>query len=263
MRKKVCFSPTVAMLAGLLAAFTATGWSQTLDLTVSDYTTLDEAQVGGTVNGTPMEDAYIGIYSFTVSDVVGIAGLPNGSTIQSICLGPLGDLDLGTYGYTMESFDAAQPGLNPSSWANPVTAPLAGIQNANYLWSEFNSTANTPVLAASLALAMYDALYNSTGYGQTPMTGSGFAPNFAFAGEGTAYTNDITALASYTGNPLAVGYVFVPNDPNAGGPSGQSFIVLDTVVSTVPETSTIVAASLLLLPLGACAWRGLRKQRVG
>jgi hypothetical protein len=264
MRKANYLNRTIALLGGMMVAITVSSKGQTVNLTLQNYSSLDLVQVGGTVGGTVMPDAYIGIYSFTTSDPVGVTGVP--STIQSICLGPLGDLTTGTYQYKLETFAQANPGLNPTSWTYSGSQ-LWGIQNANYLWSQYGTTANTPTAAAALALALYDALYNSTGYGATPLTGHGFAPNFASTAEQDDYNADIANLTShgtYIANNLGNGYVFVPTDSNAGGPSGQSFIILDTVgekISPLPETSTIVAASLLLLPLGAGTLKRLHKKR--
>jgi hypothetical protein len=265
MRKINQFNGALMLLGGMLIAITESSKAQTVDLTLQNYSSLDLVQVGGTVGGVSMPNAYVGIYSFGVSDVVGITGMP--STIQSICLGPLGDLTTGTYQYTLEPFSQANPGLNPSSWAYSGTQ-LWGIQNVNYLWSQYNTTANTPTAAAALALALYDALYNSTAYGVTPLAGGkGFTPNFASTAEQTdydTYINNLNANGTFISNNLANGSVLVPVQTSPGGPSGQSFIILDSLgakIPPVPEPATIVAASLLLLPFGASAMRGLRNKR--
>jgi hypothetical protein len=273
-KKLKYYHRTLLLLGGVLVATTAVeSKAQTADLTVQNYSSLDLVQVGGTVNGTPMENAYIGIYTFGVSQVQGISGLANGSTVSSICFGPLGNLTAGTYQYSLQSFAQASPGLNPSTWAQgsgSSAGQLWGIQNANYLWSQYGaglsqSTASltTATASAALALAIYDALYNSTGYGATPLTGTGFAPNLISTLEATDYAADIANLdgaSSTIAGSLSPGYIFVPTLTAAGGPSGQSFIVPD-LISPVPEPTTIVAASMLLFPLGASALRAVRKKQ--
>jgi len=243
------------------------------------------------------------IYSFTVSDPVNGSGVDkNGSpvttlptlksTLWSICLSPTGNLSTtapATYNY--ETYAEANPGINPGGWAQgsgPQAGQLWGIQNANYLWQRFGTSVQSPkdpVAAAALALAMYDVLWNSSGYG-TVAAGNvktfslnanvnpainalyGFTP---VAGSsqitGTElqdYENDLAALTSYTGSTLAPGYVFVPTSPAAGGPTGQEFIILAPTPgpkgNPVPEPTTIVAGALLLLPFGASALRNLRKK---
>jgi len=258
------------------AALVATAISsraQLVNMSLVDYTTLTVAQVGGTVGGTEMPDAYLGIYGFSGSQVVNgsISGLANNFAIQSICLSPLGDLTTGTYQYNYETFAAANPGANPSAWQwnqNNSNPQYWGIQNANYLWLKNSAAieqAGNATGAAALMLAMYDALYNSTGYG-TVGTGTptkGFLPNFASTAEQndyTAYVNSLTA-AGVEAN-LANGYVFVPTDNNPGGPSGQSFIILSPgeTLNVVPEPTTMIAGALLLLPFGASTLRILRKK---
>src|SRR5579871_3938936 len=100
------------------------------------------------------------------------ASCPRG--ISSICLSPLGILsDFNSHDYNRQNFQTAAPGLNgPANWAGFPNADY-GIQNAQYLWKALGSpsTALTgPVTdaqsqGAGLAGALYQALYNSTGYG--------------------------------------------------------------------------------------------------
>jgi hypothetical protein len=277
MRKSNQLDRTIWMAAaGLVLTAVSSLADPTVNLTLTDYSTLDLAQVGGYVAGVQMEDAYIGIYSFSLSNPVGVTGLP--STIESVCLSPLGDLtDESAHQYSYQTFAEANAGINPTAWQwNGVSGAGAqywGIQNANYLWAQLSpaiisggsSTANQTA-AAALAMAMYDSLYNSTAYGVvgTGTMSKGYLPDFASTLEGTDYTNDIALLnGPAVSASLAAGYVFVPTDETQTGPSGQEFIILATAggnVTSVPEPTTIVAASLLILPFGASTLRILRKK---
>jgi hypothetical protein len=186
--------------------------------------------------------------------VVGLA-LPN--TISSICLGPLGNLQLGTYSSTAETFSAPNPGINPS----------AGAYSGAAYWDVQSARTSIPAAGATLAVTIYDALYNSGEYGQISSRTPVYVPNFVSTAEQMDYNADIanlTANGTYISANLANGCVFAPSDTNTNGPSGRSFIILDTVgenVTAVPEPATIVAASLLLLPLGATTLRILRREK--
>lgn len=263
------------ILAALVLAAITGSAAQTVDLTLDDYQSLTLIQSGGNVGGTQMENAYIGIYSFDLTYSGSIPGLSqaSGATIDSVCLGPLGTLTTGTYQYNYETFGAANPGINPSSWAwnqNAARPQYWGIQNANYLWLTESATVEEnkdATGAAALALAMYDALYNSTAYGQITSTPqSYFVPAFVSTAEQTDYNNDVNALnpASVMAN-LASGSVFVPIDTAEGGPSGQEFIILDNPPSpnlSVPEPTTIIVGVLLALPFTASTLRIVRGKRI-
>jgi hypothetical protein len=193
-----------------------------------------------------------GVYSFTVSDVVGgtIPGLAAGTTFWSTCLSPGGELSSGSYTYNYETFAAANNGLNPSAWTSG-NGQLWGIQNANYIWNSFASAAlglngaaahglTTPSAGAALEMAMYVALYDSTGYGTySDAAGSKFVPTGFDKDFMTALNDDLGVLnATAVAQNLASGYLLVPTDPSASGPSGQEFIFMapfNDNVAAVPE----------------------------
>jgi hypothetical protein len=249
-----------------MALSVAVNVSATVTMTLQNATTFAEAGFTTTYNGVAQlpSDGLIGIYSFNISP----GGNPNISApFYTTCLSPAGVLDWGTHTYDLESFATANPGLNPNSWANPTGAPLAGIQNANYLFNllsgqitrggvggQYGSLADQ---GAAMALAMYTALYNSSGYGSLNNNGpfvitGGLAGNVA-----TDYDIDISDLLIATTIPLPTGYVLRP-DPVAYG-SGQDMILLGS--TPVPEPATMVAGALLLLPFAASTLRFVRRNR--
>jgi AraC-like DNA-binding protein len=128
------------------------------------------------INGNDL----IGIYAFQINSIN-----PNNLTISSpfyaTCLSPQGVLYTGTpYTYTVESYVTASPGLDPGSWVSPGKAPYAGILNANYLFQTLSGSIISSQNAdqgAAMALAMYTALYNSTGYGTVADGADLSAPN--------------------------------------------------------------------------------------
>ena len=176
----------------------------------------------------------------------------DGSTFNAFCLSPSGQLFAGTAAYTVLTLDQAKYGLNPSAWSM-----TGGIENAAYIWSQHQGTITTNAQGAALNLAMWAALYNSTGVGAMTDTG-----RFSVSGSGfstaiqQAYEADIAQLngtaqsailANYSANP---GYILRPVDA-----SMQDLIVLPGVIpaglraglAVAPEPSTVFG----LLFLGA------------
>ena len=113
---------------------------------------------------------------------------------------------------------------------------------------------------AALALAIYKSLYDSNAYGSA--ANNNFTFDNGLNGNVSAnYLSDLAYLKNF-GSP-ADGYILRPN-PDAAG-SGQDMILLASgnpqTVSAVPEPTTVIAGSLLLLPFAASALRILRKNR--
>jgi hypothetical protein len=227
--------------------------------------------------------AYIGLYQFTVNGYdstasglaadgkgnYGLTQLTVGSTFESVCLSPEGDLNLSEHSYVETTFANAGNGLNPNnSWGTD------GIQNAAYLWQLFGHSVTTASQGAGLAMAMYEAEYNSTGYGTLALAKNDvFVPNF---GTDTTAAADCASYLQYLttyGPGLAntgveyneqTGYILVPNPttPTADG-NGQEFIILAANTPNlipVPEPTTMISGALLLLPFGASTLRILRKK---
>jgi len=256
----------------VMAALVATSAHAQVTMTLYDATTYAEAGFTTSLKGTQIlpVDGLIGIYAFNISP----GADPNISTpFYTTCLSPDGVLDWATHTYTFETFAAASPGLNPSAWASSLPngqGQLWGIQNANYLFSTLSGQIRGGGISgeegtlqdqgAAMALAMYAALYNSTGYGGDVSTGpfaitSGMTDKVSYD-----YNQDISDLSKATITPVD-GYVLVP--PNTPG-AGQDMILLATGIpqgSPVPEPATILAGALTLLPFGASTLRILRRNR--
>jgi hypothetical protein len=252
-----------AVAASLVAAGSAVAQQVTMTLNSGNVESYAEVLPSQTLpdNATWTSGGIIGVYQFTVSSVVGgsIPGLAGGDTFWSTCLSPGGELDYNSHTYNYESFQTANPGINPSAWATSSDGTqLWGIQNANYLWKTFGSSStalqnpgSSPQDAgAALAMAMYVALYDSTGYGSYSLTK--FDPtglSTSVQADMTAYLNAMTSPSADIADSLAAGYMLVPQDPNGAG-SGQEFIILapegNNVV--VPEPgSTSVFGGLIAL----------------
>jgi len=255
--------------------------AQTVDLAYSDVSTYTESGITANLpgGGTLQSDELIGVYSFVAANQnpASPSGWPAGAypttPFWSTCLSPGGLLDSGSYNYTLETYAAANGGLNPSAqWAGYVSGvtPGYGIQNAQYLWRLYGAGVmsgaygNKNDAGAGLALAMYAALYNSTAYAAAPSSGS-FKVTTASSGataDMTSFLNGLAAAGAATVQAnSALGYVFEgtnPNNDGTGGPTGQELIIN---YSPVPEPTTMVAGALLLLPFGASTVRFFRKNR--
>jgi hypothetical protein len=195
----------------------------------------------------------IGIYQFTGSQNSTI------KTLWSTCLSPIGDLGGEMYTYTEYSFKEGKYGKNPDAWAMG-TEDDAGIQNAQFLWRLYSPgiiASGTQAQGAGLALAIWEALYDSTGYGAVDA-----APGkFEVTSWGTtlaqqtdvhnAYKDYLAGLVgSWDKKYLTTGSVLRSTDIGAG----QDLIYI------VPEPTTILAGALLLLPFVISTLRILRRR---
>jgi hypothetical protein len=212
----------------------------------------------------------VGIYEFTVT---ASSGPTLNSPYYATCISPAGDLTTASVTYTQTSFANAAPGANPALWSG-LAGPDGGygIQNANYLYQELASTiihevevnGNKPAYdnqAAAMALAMYTALYNSTGYGTYNASGPFQLPYLALDPTVQAlYNYDLnTVLPGMNPNLVNPYGVLVPDQNPI---TGQDLILLGGYQDgyPVPEPSTVIAGALLLLPFGASTMRIIRRK---
>ena len=261
MRKTKHSTQTVALAAALLLGVTLSAQASiTLDLQEStlgqraSYGITASSTVGAGINN----NEWIGIYQFASTG----SERPT-SPFWSMCLSPAGVLDNASHNYTSYSFSAGNPGSNPAAWA-AGTQGDAGIQNAQYLWRLHSPTiisSGTAAQGTGLALAIYEALYDSTGYGTTaagngnfwltsPLSGSIYNAYTAYLGA----LNGASSVANVTANQGS-GNILRSTESGAG----QDMI---WNVTPVPEPTTMIAGALLLLPFGASTLRVLRKRQL-
>jgi len=206
----------------------------------------------------------IGIYAFKVSDDGGM-GLT--TPFHSVCLSPAGVLDAKPHTYNVIPFSAANPGTYPSAWAwnhNAAAPQYWGIQNAAFLWNTYgmnivNHGTDKNDQAAALELAIWTALYNSTGYGA--LAGNVWSPPTAEMGSGAGsvkayYDSYIADLTDGGAIPLYTGNILRGTSYNQLGQQ-QDLLMLGT---PIPEPTTIIAGALLLLPFGASTVRAWRRR---
>lgn len=153
------------------------------------------------------------------------------------------------------------PGYTPDpTWG---TVASAAIQNASTLFANYSSvlTGGNLDQAAGLQLAIWMSLYDSTGVGAVstgPTAELTAVLDSAAATDAYAYLNDLTGLA-----PVTTGEILTPspddpsNGPNPDGNPPQGLLLY----APVPEASTVVTASLLLLSFGICSLKSFGKSR--
>jgi hypothetical protein len=173
---------------------------------------------------------------------------------------------------------SGQTGVDPKwgTGANGGTdgSAAAAIQNAAYLFNTYGNLTGTGLggnneQKAALQLAVWAVLYDTTVGGS--VTGSRFSVNaLQTLGTDTAaisladgWITDLNALSN-VGNFGYTGYLLYP-DPQTGvnnGPGQDGKPPQELLIAVpVPESPTVIAGALLLLPFAASTFKILRKKR--
>ena len=227
------------------------------------------------IDGTAINGALAG--GIQINRVSGDTSMP--SSYVTVCTDIQGTLYLGrsyTYDTPTTPF-SGQTGVNPtwgavntpaylgSSSANTANAAQA-IQNAAYLFYTFGQLTGTGLGGttderAALQLAVWEALYDTTAAGT--VTGTRFAVSGGDANAINQASIWISALNSQVnaGNFGYTGYLLYPDPLNVANNNNEPPQELLIGANPVPEAPTVIAGALLLLPLGASAFKILRKNR--
>jgi len=236
-----------------------------------ELTGLGDSESGFTIGSLVDSSAYIGIYQFSLVD-------PNNNdqpyyNFMSVCLSPVGQLGYGAFNYNVLTFAQANPGQYPSAWAwngNNANPQYWGINNAYAVFASNLANVTDDTSGAALNLAIWTALYDSTGYGNSLNQGAGSFYSQILAGSlnggsiltgqlATDYWADLAALNGVSG-PVANGDI-LQGTPTVDGITAPIDPDQQELLLPVPEPSTIFAGALLLLPLGASAMRIVRRNR--
>jgi hypothetical protein len=153
------------------------------------------------------------------------------------------------------------PGYNPDpTWGKNAAA---AIQNASTLFANYSSalTGGNVDQAAGLQLAIWMSLYDSTGIGAVDTSAGAeltAVSDSTAATDAYAYLSDLTGLTPSTGvQILTPNPDDASNGPNPDGNPPQGLLLY----APVPEASTVVTASLLLLSFGMCSLKSFGKFR--
>jgi len=225
-----------------------------------------------TIDGNLISGALAGgIQINKISETPGGPSLP--SSYVTVCTDIEGTLYLGqSYQYaTPTTTFSGQTGVNPtwgaintpaylsSHAANSVNAAMA-IQNAAYIFYKYGQLTSAGISGnadqmAALQLAVWEALYDTVANGSvtgTRLTWSG--------GDATVLSDVNSWLSGLDGNYGLTGYLLYPSPlsgVNANGEPPQELLI----ANPVPESPTVIAGVLLLLPFAASTFRILRKKR--
>ena len=218
------------------------------------------------IDGTSIKGALAG--GIQIDYVSGDSSMP--ARYVTVCTDIGGTLYLGQdYVYvTPVTPFSGQSGVNPT-WGDGTSdgsAALA-IQNAAYLFYNFGQLTSAGISGtveqkAALQLAVWEALYNTTAFGAVSWN-----TRFKVVGgyDQTAIAQAQSWISSLTGKYNYTGYLLYPilgSRENADGRPPQELLFGDGVQPVpVPESPTVIAGALLLLPLAASTFRILRRKR--
>jgi hypothetical protein len=261
---------TLALASGVGGLVSVASASVTYQINNGGLESFDVA-----IDGTSINGALAG--GIQINRVSGDTSMP--ASYVTVCTDIQGTLYLGrSYAYdTPTAPFNGQTGVNPTWGTVNTPAYLSGssadtanaaqaIQNAAYLFYTFGHPANTGIGGnademAALQLAVWEALYDTTTLGT--VTGTRFtvsggdvnAINLA-----NTWISDLNSQAN-AGNFGYTGYLLYPDPlsvPNNNNEPPQELLI---GANPVPEAPTVIASALLLLPLGASAFKILRKKR--
>jgi hypothetical protein len=212
--------------------------------------------VSFTLNGSAGTDLAGGI-GITETGSSGATGDAPGSYV-TVCTDLGSSITLGdTYTYSAPVPTSPTPA---GYLGNPLWSPN-GLQNAVTLFANFGSVLTTGNYdqAAGLQLAVWTALYDSTGVGVINSgPGAYFMANDSSSPGAYADMNVYLAgLAS--GLPAASGEILLPDMKDYALADAPQDLLL---IVPVPEAATIIAAAMLLLSFGTCSLKCLGKPRV-
>ncbi len=272
--KKYCILGVAALAAGLAPQAQAT-----ISYQISNAG-LESANVS--FDGT----AYNGVLAGGIG-ITSTGGSGGPSSYVSLCTDFLGSLYLGnTYTYNAP-VSITTPGLTgiAPAWgadnagktgsAIDTTSATLGLDYAAELFNNYGSvlTTGTTDQKAALQLAVWTALYDTTSSGVINAIGSRFDMN-VLSSAGMTALGMLNQLVS----PLSSSYVapsvslLVPN-PISGGintnpdgaPPQELFVATPNpqalAPTPVPEASTVVTGTLLLLSFGLCSLKSFGRSR--
>ena len=195
----------------------------------------------------------------SLKKISGDANMP--ADYVSVCTDIGATIFLGN-NYTFSGPEAfsGHSGINPAwgagAGAGDAMAAIQAAADIFYMHSSVLSPGGSLSDKAALQLAVWEALYDTTDSGQALSLSNGrfsVDPNW---GDGAAITTAASWIASVNTHANYSGFLLVPFPPSQYSAQAQELFIN---VTPVPEPATILAACLLLLPLGASTVRILRR----
>lgn len=217
--------------------------------------------------GDPFEDVYAGSFNLVLNDTT----TSKSGNLLTFCT----DVGINWNGnnnvqYTATAFGSAN-GVYPAWSAVPQS-----VQNAAWIYEKYfvsqNPSSINPETAAAVQLAIWKVLYDTSSAvnanGAMDGSGSSFASgNFqanSFAGSTLGDASAmINAMEAARSSDTFTTYTETWLDPNNANSQGLLYnpSLGNSEFSAVPEPATVFAGVLLLLPLGASAYRIVRNRK--
>jgi hypothetical protein len=213
------------------------------------------------IDSTSINGALAG--GILINKKAGDASMP--SSYVTVCTDIEGTLYLGQYYeyVTPVTPFSGQAGINPN-WGTGINgdgSAAKAIQNAAHLFYTYNQLTSAGIggtveQMAALQLAVWEVLYNTDASGS--VTGSRFTVS---GGDAIAIAAASTLVSGLDGAYGLTGYLLYPTqgrEVNADGEPPQELLI----ANPVPESPTVIAGALLLLPFAASTFRILRRKRM-
>jgi hypothetical protein len=244
-----------ALAAIVLACGLSSQAKADIDYQISDYS-LENVSVS--INGgSSFETVLAGGIGITETGSSGSVGNAPSSYV-SVCTDFGGSLYLGkSYSFAAPVNTTPAP-AGYTGYPNWSQQPYA-LENAATLFANYSSalTSGNSDAAAGLQLAIWSALYDSTGVGAVNTSGT-----FQAASGSAAYTDMNNYLTDLVGLTPTSAEILLPDPVGSpqGNPDGKPPQAL-LLVAPVPEASSMVAAGMLLLAFGMSSLKSFGKFR--
>ena len=252
-----------ALAALVLASGLVSGAKADITYKISDYS-LENANVsfnfsGDTPSGPVGTDQTILAGGIGITATTPTAGTGGPSSYVSVCT------DFAATLYIGSSYTYANPAQIPdASYVPDPTQVAGGLQSAANLFSKYSGllTDGKRDDAAALQLAIWTVLYDSNiNFSSSSIGNSTFAVNSSGTSAG-AFSELKTLLESIPDPSQNSVEILVPS-PQSGSNNGnwQSDTPQALLYAPVPEASTVLTASVLLVSFGVCSLRSFGKHR--
>ncbi len=253
-----------ALAALVLASGLVSGAKADITYKISDYS-LENANVsfnfsGDTPSGPVGTDQTILAGGIGITATSPTAGTGGPSSYVSVCT------DFAATLYIGNSYTYANPAQIPNAGyvPDPTQVPN-GLQSAANLFSKYSGllTDGSRNDAAALQLAIWTVLYDSTWKITSSSIGnSTFSVNSSGTTAG-AFSELATLLNSIPSDPSQNSVEILVPSPQSGSNNGnwQSDPPQALLYAPVPEASTVLTASVLLVSFGVCSLRSFGKHR--
>ena len=258
MKTKMNNKSTQALAALVLASGLA---SQAKADILQDYNISAGAGYGTTVSWTldgssnSGEGGFIGGINISaaggLTTAAAAAGMP--ASYTTVCTDLGYNMSSGPYAYEFPINDT------DGSLHTPNPSQVGSLTGAESIFAANVGSIGNADSAAALQLAVWTELYNNGNKVSTTLTSGTLAIDFGSynitaTGMNSTVQSELLTMLGDTGNPTPNMEQLVPDTDSSTIPQGLLY-------TPVPEASTVIAASTLLLSFGVCSLKSFSKKR--